>query len=123
MAVKALVVDDDPEILALLQDLVSEMGAQVTTAVDGATALDLFRQEHHDLVVTDLLIPKLDGIQLANTIKSESEGKAKVVIVTAITHSLSDDLKHSQADDSFGKPIPIRRFRKRLKQLVPQLDG
>ena len=121
--VKALVVDDDPEVLELLRQILEDMGAEVTTAADGAAALEAYRKDQHHVVVTDLLIPTLDGIQLANTIKTESDGKTAVIIVTAITHSLADDLKASKADDSFGKPIPIRKLRKRLLQLVPEFDS
>ena len=70
-----------------------------------------------------LATPKLDGIRLANTIKDESDGKTAVIIITAITHSLAEDLKSSRADDSFGKPIPWRKLKKRILQLIPELTS
>lgn len=122
MKIPALVVDDDPEVLELLCELMESMGFEVTPSSDGADALDLFRKKQHRIVITDLLIPTLDGIQLANTVKQEVGDNTAVIIVTAITHSLAEDLKASKADDSFGKPLPIRRFKKRVQQLVPELE-
>ena len=67
-----LLVDDDPLIRKLLDQVLEKGGHSVISAVDGEQALDLFKNNKIDLVITDVLIPKIDGIQLVKNIIEEN---------------------------------------------------
>lgn len=117
-AKRALAIDDDAPIRELLKDLLTDAGFDVTTAVDGAEALRAFKKEPFDLVVTDLLVPKLDGIRLAEEIRA-LRPDAKILVITAITHSLGKELQRAPIDGYFSKPIPSKAFLARVRELVP----
>ncbi len=115
---RILCIDDDLPIREMLKDLLTEMGYQVTVAQDGEEGLKLWQRDPFDLVVTDLLVPKLDGIRLAERLR-EKKPDAKVLVITAITHSLEKELQGAPIDGWFPKPIPFARLKARVKELVP----
>lgn len=118
MAKRALCIDDDAPIRELLKDLLVEAGFDVVTAVDGAEGLKAFKASPFDLVVTDLLVPKLDGIRLAEEIRAIAPS-AKILVITAITHSLARELQSAPIDGYFSKPLPVKAFLARVQALVP----
>ncbi len=75
---RILVVDDDPSIRALLREILEEEGHQVLEAVDGRDGVRQYRAEPTDLVITDILMPEKDGVEL---IMDLLEGYPKVRIV------------------------------------------
>jgi two-component system, NtrC family, response regulator PilR len=79
---RILVVDDDKGIQDLLEIMLTRAGYQVATADDGAAALDVIRKKKFDLVITDLKMPRLDGIDLLKGIKETVPGTA-VILLTA----------------------------------------
>jgi CheY-like chemotaxis protein len=66
-----LVVDDEPPILALLQEVLEEAGYHVLTAIDGRAALFVLQQQRADLVLTDIMMPRLDGLQLTAELRAD----------------------------------------------------
>lgn len=117
MTKRALCIDDDAPIREMLKDLLGEAGFEVTTAADGAEGLKAFKRERFDLVVTDLLVPKLDGIRLAEEIR-KLDPKAKILVITAITHSLAKELDAAPIDGYFPKPLHLKNFLSKIKALV-----
>ena len=84
MASDILVVDDDPHILALIRAILIQGNFRVTTAGDGQQALDGLRGSHFDAVITDALMPGLDGPALTEKIKADPELKdLPVIMITA----------------------------------------
>ena len=79
---RILVVDDDRGIQDVLDIMLSREGYQVTTADDGAAALDIIRKKKFDLVITDLKMPRMDGIDLLKGVKETAPGTA-VILLTA----------------------------------------
>ena len=118
MTKRALCIDDDAPIREMLSDLLGEAGFEVTTAADGAEGLKAFTKQTFDLVVTDLLVPKLDGIRLAEEIR-KLDPKAKILVITAITHSLAKELGAAPIDGYFAKPLHLKSFLAKVKTLVP----
>jgi DNA-binding response OmpR family regulator len=118
MAKRALCIDDDAPIREMLKDLLGEAGFEVTTANDGAEGLAAFRKQPFDLVVTDLLVPKLDGIRLAEEVRKLAPS-AKILVITAITHSLAKELQAAPIDGYFPKPLQLKSFLARVRELVP----
>jgi DNA-binding response OmpR family regulator len=112
--VRALVVDDEPNIVALVTRLLEREGMDVTTAASGSEALDRARELQPDLVVLDLTLPHLDGIEVCRRLRAFSE--AYVVMLTArdgeahLVTGLS-----SGADDYVTKPFSPRELLARVR--------
>ena len=75
-----LVVDDDPLMLVLIKTML-RTDYRVSTALNGHEAISLFRQEHFDLIITDMVMPTLDGNALAQAIRTET--KIPIVLISA----------------------------------------
>src|SRR5216684_3683522 len=76
-----LVVDDEPKIVKLAQDYLQQAGFKVMSAADGMTALAMARHERPDLIVLDLNLPGMDGIDVCRAIRRDSD--VPVVMLTA----------------------------------------
>lgn len=101
---KILVVDDEPEIVELLQIYLEMQGHKAVGAYDGAQALALWRENRFDMVLTDIMMPQVDGYHLVEKIRSESN--IPILFLTAKTDVL-DRVKGLQigADDYILKPF------------------
>ena len=78
-----LVVDDEPTLRETLAEALEEDGLRVVTAADGSEALDRFRAEQPDLVLLDLMLPELSGIEVCRIIRRESS--VPILMLTART--------------------------------------
>ncbi len=79
---KILVVDDESSIRCLLSDVLSSEGFEVTEARDGQDSLDQMKHNNFDLVITDINMPRLDGIAMLKRMEKDGR-KEKVIIMTA----------------------------------------
>lgn len=79
---RILIAEDEERLRRLLQMLLSTQGYELTLAADGAEALDYFTAGHYDLLITDLRMPKLDGLSLLKKVKEQSE-TTPVIVITA----------------------------------------
>ena len=77
---KVLIVEDDPDVRLLLQTLVADEGHTVEVAVDGAAGLDAFRQFRPDLVFSDIKMPRMDGLELLESIRTEDNDVLFVIL-------------------------------------------
>ncbi len=85
---KILVVDDEPDILMGIKDLLTFEGFQVITAEDGQTALSVARKENPDLIILDLMLPKLDGYKVCRLLKFDKKRKdLPILMLTARTQA------------------------------------
>jgi CheY-like chemotaxis protein len=99
-----LVADDDPGLRRLLDELLSRNGFSVVTAVDGADAVEKFQAQRFQLLVTDLAMPKLNGLQTAKRCKALSPG-VRIVLLTAWDLLVDDeDRVESGIDRVVPKP-------------------
>lgn len=101
---RILVVDDEPQIVELLQIYLEMQGHKVAGAYDGAQALKLWKQDKFDMVLTDIMMPQVDGYDLVDKIRNESN--VPILFLTAKT-DLVDRVKGLQigADDYILKPF------------------
>jgi DNA-binding response OmpR family regulator len=85
MAAKILVVDDDPNVQRLLQYTLKQEGYEVVVASDGAEGFRLWGAEAPDLILLDVMLPKLDGYQVATKIRTEegTTGHVPIIMLTA----------------------------------------
>lgn len=121
-AVKILVVDDDPDILKILKDNLELDGYAVVTSTGGRQALETFEKKPTDLVVLDLMLPDMDGIQVCRALRT---GSAVPIIMLTARDGVSDKVLglESGADDYLVKPFDYlelaARINARLRRRSP----
>jgi signal transduction histidine kinase/CheY-like chemotaxis protein/HPt (histidine-containing phosphotransfer) domain-containing protein len=116
---KLLIVDDHPVNLAMLKRQLKVLGLEADTASSGTEALAKWRREGHNLVITDLQMPEMDGYTFARAIRCEQDqgNKPTVVAFTANTHSEAlDRCMDAGMDDYLTKPAELVALRAKLKQ-------
>jgi DNA-binding response OmpR family regulator len=112
-----LLVDDEDAVQKLLAYPLERDGFRVLQARDGAEALELFDDERVDLVVLDLMLPKLDGLEVCRRLRSGSD--VPIIMLTARGDELDKVLGlELGADDYITKPFSIREFRSRVRALL-----
>ncbi|SPD73624.1 Response regulator receiver domain protein [uncultured Desulfobacterium sp.] len=107
---RILVVDDESSIRCLLSDVLSDRGFEVTQASDGQESLDQMEKNDFDLVITDIQMPRLDGISML--MKMDAAGrKEKVIVMTAnpFEQRLSDN-RPARVITRLLKPFQIKSF-------------
>ena len=107
---KILIVDDDPEVLIMLQRLLETDGHEGVTAGSGLEALELIKLNAFDLVVADLRMPRMDGLELLREIKA-IESALPVILVTAYASSeTAIEAVRRGAFDYLFKPFKVKDF-------------
>ena len=112
-----LLVDDEDAVQKLLAYPLERDGFRVVQARDGEEALERFAAEHVDLVVLDLMLPKLDGLEVCKRLRAESQ--VPIIMLTARDDELDKVVGlELGADDYITKPFSIREFRSRVRALL-----
>lgn len=98
--------------------------AEFTEAVDGQEAFELLRQKRFDLLVTDLTMPRMDGVQLLREVKAISllRSMPVVVITSAGNKARREELKELGADAVFSKPLDVPDLVATLEKIFPELQ-
>jgi DNA-binding response OmpR family regulator len=117
-----LVVDDEPQIVQLVRDYLEHGGFSVLVAADGATALELARTRKPDLVVLDLGLPALDGLDVTRALRRE--GALPIIMLTARDDE-SDKLVGLElgADDYVVKPFSPKELVARVRAVLRRAEG
>ncbi len=119
---RVLVVDDNVKTVELVKLYLNRDGYRVLTAYDGVEALHLAREEHPDLIVLDLMLPGIDGLQVCRTLRQESD--VPIIMLTAKTTD-QDKLTGLEigADDYVTKPFSPRELAARVRAVLRRLPG
>jgi two-component system, OmpR family, alkaline phosphatase synthesis response regulator PhoP len=119
-----LVVDDEPRIVELARDYLEHAGFDVVTAADGPTALAAARDKAPDLIVLDLGLPGLDGLDVTRQLRqAQSTATLPIVMVTARDDELDKLLGlELGADDYLTKPFSPRELVARVKAVLRRAD-
>ena len=116
-----LVADDEASIRRILETRLSMIGYQVVTACDGNEALDLFRNCEPDLVVLDVMMPKLDGYGVCQELRKESD--VPIVMLTALG-DVADRITGLElgADDYVVKPFSPKELEARIRCVLRRVE-
>jgi len=119
---KVLVVDDDVKTVELVKLYLNRDGYRVLTAYDGTEALRLAREGYPDLIVLDLMLPGIDGLEICRTLRGESD--VPIIMLTAKTTD-QDKLVGLDlgADDYVTKPFSPRELAARVRVVLRRLPG
>ncbi|HVL54697.1 MAG TPA: response regulator transcription factor [Vitreimonas sp.] len=122
MARTILVVDDEPTLRETLVEALQAEGFRVVAAADGRQALDIFRAERPDLVLLDLMLPELSGIEVCRIIRAESG--VPIVMLTAKDSELDKVVGlELGADDYVTKPFSVRELSARIRALFRRSEA
>jgi len=117
---RILIVDDDPNLLVLLADQLRADGFEVITARDGVEALNRLRTSWPDLLIIDMMMPRMDGLSLAREIKSRAD--LPIIVLSAIDAGDSKaDLLEEVAEDYVTKPYHYPELRARINRILRRL--
>ncbi len=118
---RILLVDDEHAVQKLLTYPLRKEGYDVVPAVDGRQALDLFSSQRFDLVVLDIMLPKLDGVEVCRRLRSRSQ--VPIIMLTAKGDEIDKVLGLEMgADDYITKPFSVREFRSRVKAALRRAE-
>lgn len=119
---KILVVDDEIYIVHILDFSLGMEGYEVVTALDGEQALERVASEKPDLIVLDIMMPKLDGYEVCRAVKSNPATKnVPVILLSAKGRNVDQKMGFDVgADDYITKPFSPRKLVERINQLLGQ---
>jgi two-component system alkaline phosphatase synthesis response regulator PhoP len=123
-SVKILVVDDEPDILEFLEYNLKKEGYQVFTAQNGEEGVRLAEKEKPDLIILDIMMPKMDGVEVCRTLRAKPMfHKTLIAFLTAREEDYSQIAAlEVGGDDYITKPIRPRVFMSRVKALLRRSD-
>jgi two-component system alkaline phosphatase synthesis response regulator PhoP len=120
MKEKILIVEDDKDIIKMLEYNLNKEGYKVIAAHDGEDALDLAERQHPDLILLDLMLPGMDGLEVCKTLKNQSQASAIPIIMLTAKSQESDKVVGLElgADDYITKPFSPRELIARIKAVL-----
>jgi len=102
---RCLVVDDDPQVRDMIRDILSNAGHKVVLAVDGSDGVEKFKAEAFDVVISDLAMPKLNGLQLARVCKTLRPAVPVVMLTGWGVLLTEEELAEHGVDEVLSKPV------------------
>src|SRR4051812_29617741 len=122
---KVLIVDDRIENQVLLREQLRVLDATAVTADSGVRALREMRLQSFDLVVTDLLMPEMDGFQLCYLLKTDPDRKKTPVVIYTANYATKKDEQQAKdlgADDFITRPIEEEQLAERIRQVMQRAE-
>lgn len=124
---KILIVEDDLDIQELLRNFLQEVGYEISIAADGVEAISLFSAERYDLILLDIMLPKIDGFTVCELIRKQSQ--IPIIMLTALSGE-DEQIKglDLQVDDyitkPFSMPILVRKIAAVLRRssMIPEQE-
>ncbi|MFI5346102.1 MAG: response regulator transcription factor [Elusimicrobiota bacterium] len=117
---RVLVVDDDDDMRALMA-LILSGEREVSSAADGAAGLELARKIRPDLIVLDLLMPRMHGFEVCRRIREDADLKGTKILISSsksYQHDVTTSVEETGADDYIVKPFEVEEFKRRVAALL-----
>jgi DNA-binding response OmpR family regulator len=117
---RILVIEDDKNLVKLLEFNLSKAGYDVSSAYDGIEGLHKARTEKPDVIILDIMLPKLDGYKISRLLKGDKKYKdIRILMLTAKTTEKDEELgRGSEADFYMRKPFEIKELLERIEVLL-----
>ena len=123
MAEKILIADDDPETLRLVSLMLQRQGYEIVTAANGNQALGMTRTELPDLIILDVMMPDLDGYEVARQIRKQTDTANIPILMFTAKSQVEDKVTgyESGADDYLTKPVHPAELQAHIRALLLSL--
>jgi len=119
---KILMIEDDPNIVELARIHIGDLGYSLDWAGDGESGLQKAQQEEYDLILLDLMLPQLDGLEVCKRFRQENQ-KTPILMLTAKSEELDKVLGlELGADDYLTKPFSVRELVARIKAILRRIE-
>ena len=118
---KVLIADDEPDIVYVLSEVLSDEGYDTITAADGEETLRKAKEYKPDIILLDIMMPKMDGYSVNVQLKSQPETKdIPVIVITGRGQlkELFDMNEKAPIDDFLEKPFPVKELLERMDRLL-----
>ena len=121
MGTKVLIVEDEIKILSVMESFLQSEGYDVLTAMDGQTALQLYREHKPDIVILDWMLPHLNGLDTCRQLRQT--GSPGIIMVTAKSEETDKIVGLEMgADDYLTKPFSLRELSARIRSLLRRMN-
>ena len=117
-----LSVDDDEEMIGLLHEVVSQLGHVSVTAVDGVDALEKLGESEFDIIITDISMPRMNGIELTKRVKTDFEDIDVVVVTGHQEEYKYTDVIEIGASDFISKPFNINELEAKINRIIRERE-
>jgi two-component system OmpR family response regulator len=118
---RIMIVEDDQTLLGVLKYNLTKEGYNVVTAIDGAQALEVARSEKPELIVLDIMLPKLDGLEVCRILRREMT--VPILMLTAKTEEIDKVVGlELGADDYMTKPFSVRELLARIRAMLRRTE-
>jgi two-component system alkaline phosphatase synthesis response regulator PhoP len=122
MKKEVLVVEDDADIVELLRIHLEDLDCYVTSAMTGSKGLNLAETQKFDLIILDLMLPEIDGLEICRNIRSQ-KNYTPVLMLTAKSEEIDKIIGlETGADDYMTKPFNVREFISRVKAIFRRVN-
>ncbi len=119
-AINILVVDDDPVACALLKETLAAENYLVDTAMNGLEALKTIRERSYDLLITDFIMPLLDGLALLTKAKEELPHLLVILMTASRQEAIHIEARRQGADAVVPKPLEMKKLLNIIRNILKQ---
>ena len=116
-----LIVEDEPRNLKLFRDLLQRFGFVTVEATDGEQCVELARTRKPDLILMDIMMPKMDGLEATRLLKADAETK-HIPIIALTSYAMKGDRERTLAagcDEYIAKPVDIQELLEAVERFAP----
>lgn len=114
-----LLVDDDPDVLGVLNGMLILAGHSVVATHDGRAAFELIETEDFELVITDLVMPNVNGWDIARKVKSKAPAIPVILLTGWAADYENEDLSERGVNLVLPKPVTLRKLTTGIRELIP----
>jgi len=113
-----LVIDDEDTTLKIIENVLTQAGYNVLTSTSGEEGLKIAQENNPDIVITDVVMPNIDGFMLFKKLKSDETTKDQPVLVLSARHNVGDTFHRFGADSFLTKPIDAKLLISEIERLL-----